>query len=115
MLKRLTTIMLVLGLSAGLSMTTYAHGNTNSNNKTPGINRRQHRQQKRIFNGANSGQLTKRETIKLEKEQREIRHDKREAKADGDVTRKERISLHRQQHRASHHIYRAKHNNRRRG
>ena len=56
--------------------------------------------------------MTTGETIKLEKEQREIQQEKKEAKSDGVVTREERNDIHQDQNRASRHIYRAKHNRR---
>ena len=80
--------------------------------QTPGVNRRQHNQQRRIFGGVRSGELTRREFFRLEREQRQIQQEKREAREDGRVTARERAELHRELNQASRHIYRAKHNRR---
>jgi hypothetical protein len=80
--------------------------------RTPRINHRQKHQQQRIGQGVRSGELTARETIRLEREQRGIQHEKREAREDGVVSRAERRDIYREQNQASRHIRRAKHNNR---
>ena len=54
------------------------------------------------------------EVRKLEKEQKEIQSDKHAAKADGTVTGEERKEIQTEQNKASRHVYRAKHNNRKR-
>ena len=72
--------------------------------------KRQVRQQKRIHQGVKSGELTKKETLRLEREQRRIQKTKHKAIKDGELTPKERIRLERQQNRANKHIYRLKHN-----
>lgn len=56
-----------------------------------------------------SGELTAKETQRLEKEQGKIEADREKALADGKMTRKERAKLRTEQNRASHHIYRQKH------
>ena len=71
---------------------------------------RQIKQQKRMHQGLKSGELTKKEALRLEREQRRIQKTKREAIKDGELTPKERLRLERQQNRASRHIYRSKHN-----
>ncbi len=76
---------------------------------TPGIDQRQANQEKRIDNGIASGQLTKRETRKLEREQNAINKAEDKAKADGTVTQAERKRLHKMQNHASRDIYRQKH------
>lgn len=80
-----------------------------SQTKTPRVRERQENQQKRIAGGIESGELTARETVKLEAREAKIQADKKEAKADGVVTVKERAKLHREQNRASRAIYRQKH------
>lgn len=77
---------------------------------TPKVTDRQVNQQKRIVKGAKSGDLNKREAVKLEKQQRRINRSKKRAKADGKVTKKERVKLHTRQNRASRNIKRAKKN-----
>ena len=77
--------------------------------KTPVVRERQENQQKRIAGGVKSGELTAKETARLEAREVKIQQDKREAKSDGIVTRKEKVKLHREQNRASRAIYRQKH------
>ncbi len=77
---------------------------------TPKVTKQQKNQQKRIVEGAASGELTKAEVKELERQQRAINRNKRKAKADGVVTRRERAKLNRQQKNASGNIYRKKHN-----
>lgn len=74
------------------------------------IGKRQDRQQKRIHQGVKSGDLTRKETLRLEKEQRRIQKTKHNAIKDGELTPKERLRLEQQQNRANKHIYRLKHN-----
>ncbi len=73
--------------------------------------RRQVRQQKRIHQGIRSGELTCRETKRLEREQLRIQRTKRRAWSDGHLTPRERVRLEVMQDKASHDIYRLKHNN----
>ena len=65
---------------------------------TPGIDKRQVNQQKRIGAGVSSGQLTSKEATHLEKRETKLQNDKQKAKADGVVTKQERKHL---QHEAS--------------
>jgi DNA-binding transcriptional regulator of glucitol operon len=69
---------------------------------------RQVKQQARIEQGVKSGELTKAETARLEREQRRIQIEKRMAKADGTVTPAEKRFLKREQNRASRDIRRQK-------
>ncbi len=80
---------------------------------TPGAERRRQTQQRRIGQGAASGQLTPRETIRLEREQAGIERAQRRMEADGRVTPGERARLHLRQDKASRDIYRARHNRKR--
>lgn len=76
---------------------------------TPRIHYRQVHQQKRISGGVRNGDLTARETARLETREAKIQHDKRVAKSDGKVTGAERRKLRREQNRTSRAIYRQKH------
>lgn len=76
---------------------------------TPGIDQRQANQEKRIDSGLASGQLTKREARRLERQQNAINKAEDKAKADGVVTAKERGRLHHAQDHASRNIARQKH------
>jgi hypothetical protein len=80
--------------------------------KTPRVTHRQINQQARIKQGVQSGELTKGETVRLEKEQAKIQADKKAAKADGKVTPKERRKIKAEQNKASRDIKRLKHNDR---
>lgn len=80
----------------------------------PGVNARQHHQQQRIGQGVRSGELTRGETRRLEREQRHIRQEERQYKSDGVLTRAERADLRHDQNVASRHIYREKHDAERR-
>jgi len=70
---------------------------------------RQVSQQTRIAEGGKDGELTRKETARLEREQRRIEIEKRMAKADGTVTPGEKRFLRHEQNRASRHIARQKH------
>jgi len=74
------------------------------------ISHRQMRQSQRITHGIRTGEVTDREFVSLNREQRRIGKYKRWARGDGCISHRERRCLHRMQDRASAHIYRAKHN-----
>lgn len=76
---------------------------------SPGVNKREHQQVKRIKQGVRSGELTKRETRRLKHEQVHIRAKEARFKADGKLTKRERVKLHRDLNQSSRHIYRQKH------
>lgn len=76
------------------------------------IKRTQINQQKRISNGVKSGELTKGEVIRLQKQQVNIQKTKRKAAADGVVTRKEKAVIRKKQAKASRNITCKKNNNR---
>jgi len=79
------------------------------------VDRRQERQQARIGNGVASGELTPRETARLERKEgairREIRGDR--AANGGALTPAERARVNRQENRVSRQIYRQKHDGQR--
>jgi hypothetical protein len=105
-------IFISLFVAALASSTLFAQEATTptQSTKTPRINERQIRQQKRIREGVKSGELTKKETRRLEAGEAKIQSDKLEAKADGKVTKAERAKLTREQNRESKAIHRMKHN-----
>jgi hypothetical protein len=76
------------------------------------VDRRQANQQARIGEGVRSGELTPRETARLERKEartrREIRRDR--AANGGTLTPAEKAKINREQNRTSRRIYRAKHN-----
>lgn len=74
------------------------------------INQRQGHQQGRIYLGVQDGQLTARETFRLEREQGRIARYEARSRADGPgLTGRERYRLERMQDRASRDIYRQRH------
>jgi hypothetical protein len=85
-----------------------------ANPRSPGINRRERRQVRRINQGVKSNELTPREARTLRAHERDIRADERVAKSDGKLTVAERRRLHREMNQNSRRIYRLKHNNRQR-
>lgn len=92
-MKRLIVVTLVLAsVFASLAV---------AQTKTPKVNRRQERQEKRIREGQQSGELTKKESAKLKAQQERIERKEDQAKADGKVTKKERKKLDRMQDNAS--------------
>ena len=76
---------------------------------TPRVDAREVKQDARIQQGVASGQLTPKETYRLEKQQAAINRVEAKAKADGTVTKAERQRLNHLQNRASKDIYRRKH------
>ncbi len=78
---------------------------------TPKVTERQINQQKRIKEGVVSGELTKGETVQLQKQQASVQRTKKRAKADGKVTKRERARIHKKQNLASKNVARKKHNN----
>jgi hypothetical protein len=76
---------------------------------TPGIDKRQANQEKRIDQGIASGELNKREARRLERQQNAIDRAENRAKADGTVTKAERARLHQAQNETSKRIHRQKH------
>ena len=74
------------------------------------INQRQYRQQQRIANGVNSGQLNARETNRLDRREGHIANYEARARADGGgLSGRERYRIERMQDRTSRAIYRQKH------
>lgn len=76
---------------------------------TPRVDKRQANQEKRIDQGVASGQLTPKETRRLEREQAAINRAENKAKADGVVTAGERKHLTHMQNKASKDIHHQKH------
>jgi len=81
---------------------------------TPGVDRREQKQQMRIQEGVQSGALTPGEAAKLEAEQARIRAKEAQMKSDGVVTKQERKELQRDLNRSSKHIAKEKHDKQKR-
>jgi hypothetical protein len=71
---------------------------------------RESRQQARIYQGVDTGQITTREYQRLEREQGRIEAHRQRAWSDGVLTPGEACRLTREQNRTSRDIWRAKHN-----
>jgi hypothetical protein len=98
---RLTTIV-ALGLSLSGASAFAAQGN---------INRRQARQQARIYRSVKSGELTLRETERLEAQEARIAAlEAKDRRTGGGLSPRERAQLERDLNSESHKIYVAKHN-----
>jgi hypothetical protein len=107
---RLTLITTTIAiLAAASSATVFAQTTAPASDKTPGINATQANEAKRINQGVASGQLTAKETRRLDREQQRIAVVKANAKADGTVSSEERQRLHKMQKAASKDIYKQKH------
>ena len=74
------------------------------------INHREARQERRIGQGVRSGELTARETYRLERQQLRLNRTEARYRASGDrLTPRERFRLERDLNRTSRSIYRQKH------
>ncbi len=76
---------------------------------TPGVDKRQDNQQKRIDQGVQSGQLNSKEAARMDKGQAHVENMEAKAKSDGVVTKQERHQLHHAQNNQSQRIHRQKH------
>jgi hypothetical protein len=79
---------------------------------SPRIDKREGYQQGWIYQGVDSGQLTRRELNRLENRQTRIKAAEARMKADGRYTRRERARTHKILNQSSRNVYRAQHNNR---
>lgn len=95
---------LIAGPAASFAQTTYAERHD--------IHGRKLDQQKRIAQGAESGQLTPGETRHVEHQEHAINHEERAMRAqdNGHLSAADRHTLARQQNQESRRIYRDKHN-----
>ena len=95
-------------LVAALAITSMAQ----AQERTPVINHRQHRQERRINQGVRSGELTRTEARHLRGDERRIDRQKRTAMAERRMGRTERRHLRREETSTSRAIRREKHNGR---
>jgi len=82
---------------------------------TPGIDRRQANQERRIEQGVKSGQITPREAARLEKGQARVERMEARAKEDGKVTKQERARIQHAENVQSRRIAREAHDRQRAG
>ncbi|MFY9555785.1 MAG: hypothetical protein WAV20_07245 [Blastocatellia bacterium] len=106
-MKRVVSILISAMFVIALGITVPAQ-------RTPSVDNRERRQQRRINQGVKSGSLTKREAARMERQQVRTHALEAKAKSDGKVTVKERARLQRRENRTSHHIYRQKHDSQKR-
>ncbi len=97
-------VLSLLTLSLGISTAAFADPP-----RTPRADRRQLAQQSRVVNGVRSGELTRREAVKLEVGQAQVAKVENKAKADGAVTPEERARIQAAQNRQSRRIAVQKH------
>ncbi len=93
-------------LIAALAITSIA----DAQSRTPVIDRREHRQERRINDGVRTHELSRGEARNLRGDERRLNRDRRMAMADGHVDRRERAYLRHEENRNSRAIYREKHN-----
>ncbi len=72
--------------------------------------RRQEKQEKRIAEGMESGEINQQEAARLKANQIKLQELENKAQKDGTVTRREKKRLNKVQNRESRRIYRVKHN-----
>jgi tellurite resistance protein len=101
-MKKFVGILLSTFLLASVSFGAFAQ-------TTPHLDRREHRQQKRIRRGVKTGTLTRHEAAKLERQQAKTAAAEAKAKSDGKVTSSERARLNHRMNKTSRHIYQQKH------
>jgi hypothetical protein len=94
-----------------LPVSGFAAANIAARPKTPAIDKREHNQQERIRQGIKSGELTRREAVRLEEQEAKIRVNEKFAKADGKITPAERERLEKELNKTSQNIYEQKHDN----
>jgi hypothetical protein len=101
-MKHITTLLLAIAALAAFASVSAAG--------TARIDRREARQQARIDNGVQSGQLTVRESMRLDAGQRHVDRMETRAKSDGVVGPGERARIREAQRHQSRTIHRLKHN-----
>jgi hypothetical protein len=94
-----------------LPVSGFAAAKNTARPKTPVVDKREHNQQERIRQGIKSGELTRREAIRLEEQEARIRVNEKFAKSDGKITPAERARLEKELNRTSENIYQQKHDN----
>jgi len=81
---------------------------------TPVVDKKERHQKARIVQGVKSGELTRKETKRMVRGQKQLHRMERRAKADGIVTKKERVKLNWKANKESRKIFRNKHDKQKR-
>jgi uncharacterized protein YlxW (UPF0749 family) len=76
------------------------------------VNARQKNQKERAVQGAQSGELTKREAKRIKEQQENVNDYEAKLRSDGELSKKDKAKLDAAQGRTSRSIYRKKHNKR---
>ena len=100
-MKHLITATTLMAMTLAFGSTIHAD--------TPKLNERQSNQKARIAQGVKSGELTRKETVRMVNGQRQLQKMENRAKQDGVVTKKERARLQAKASKESAKIYRNKH------
>ncbi|MBI5410041.1 MAG: hypothetical protein HZA14_11800 [Nitrospirae bacterium] len=104
----------IIKLTVVLMLILFAVPAIAGNTDTPVVDKKQENQEQRIEQGIASGELTKKEAVRLEREQAKIEKEEKAFKADGVLTKQERGKLHHDLNKSSRHIYKEKHDGRHR-
>ena len=113
MKRKLTAVLAPLALFGAFVLPAAARTPTTPQN-TPGIDRREQRQQRRIRRGYRRGSLTRREAARLERRESRVNRAEMTARADGRVTRGERRRVNRRLNRVNRGIRHQEHDRQRR-
>lgn len=108
-MKKLSTIAAAVLAFATLAATAQQGTASAPGTNTPRIDQRQANQERRIDQGTASGELTKREARRMNRQQTVVNKAEDRAEADGSVTARERRRLTKAQNATSRHLYRQKH------
>lgn len=109
MIKKLSTVAAAVLAFATFAAAAQEGAASAPGTNTPRIDARQARQEHRIDQGIASGELTKREARRMNRQQIAVNKAEDKAKADGTVTAQERRQLTKAQNATSRHIHRQKH------
>jgi len=111
MKKQLGIVLAAVVFTIGFSIVANAQEYRRNHN----INAREARQERRIYQGIESGQLTQREALRLDRREDHIESLEARYRRTGDgISPRERARLERDLNRTSRDIYRQKHDNQRR-
>lgn len=113
MKSKLAAILALLVLSGALALPVAARTKNMPKQETPGIDRREQRQQRRIRRGVRNGSLTAREARHLERREQKIQRTETRIESDGTVTRHERRRFNRMLNRENRGIRRQRHDRQR--
>ncbi|MGI8653612.1 MAG: hypothetical protein ACR2LC_00170 [Pyrinomonadaceae bacterium] len=114
MKKQLTAMLAPLALLGAFMLPLATQARAAAIQNTPGIDRREARQQRRIERGVRRGRLTRHEVMRLERRESKIQREEDRARSDGRVTYQERRRINRHLNHVNRGLYRHRHNRQRR-